>query len=401
MITVPKLKPKCSFGLAGDIIATISPHTESSEAALLSQFLCTFGNCINRNVYFVTEADKQRGNIFVLNVGISSKGRKGTSWGYIEKIFSLAEPTWANNCIKSGLSTGEGLIYPLRDSESEQANDPMTKLTRDTRLLCIESEFSSVLKVISRDGNTLSPIVRNAWDGRKLSSLTKVNPISVSDPHISIIGHITKVELMSHLKRDEIWNGFGNRFLYFYVERARLLPEGGSIDENVFKTIAEEISASISFAKELGEIKRDSKARNLWADIYSELSNSRPGMVGVLSSRAEAQVVRLSLLQALINRKNVIDEDCLLSALAIHDYCIDSLNYIFGNLTGNSKADKLLEFIKSQPDGVKKGLIYKHFHNKTEAEEVNQNLEILMSMNLIRVKKVPTGGRDAEIWFAL
>jgi hypothetical protein len=237
----PIIDHRLFFGLAGKIVSTISPHSEASEAALLSQFLCAFGNAVGRHPHFVTEADQHRGNLFVVNVGLSAKGRKGTSWGYIEKIFKEVDSEWFKNCVKSGLSSGEGLIHPLRDLTPEELNDPFLSLKRDTRLLCIESEFSSILKAIAREGNILSPVIRNAWDSRKLETLTRNNPISVSDPHLSIVGHITKVELMSHLKKDEIWNGFGNRFLFFYVERSKILPEGGNLSESDLNEIVSEV----------------------------------------------------------------------------------------------------------------------------------------------------------------
>ena len=148
----PVIDKRLLYGLAGKIVNRISPHSEASEAALLSQLLCAFGNAVGREPHFVTEADKHRGNLFVVNVGLSAKGRKGTSWGYIEKLFREVDDEWSKNCVKSGLSSGEGLIHPLRDLNPEELNDPFLSLKRDTRLLCIEPEFSSILKAISREG---------------------------------------------------------------------------------------------------------------------------------------------------------------------------------------------------------------------------------------------------------
>jgi hypothetical protein len=36
----------------------------------------------------------------------------------------------------------------------------------DRRLLVRESEIASVLKMFQREGNTLSAVLRQAWDGR-------------------------------------------------------------------------------------------------------------------------------------------------------------------------------------------------------------------------------------------
>ena len=75
-----------------------------------------------------------------------------------------------------------------------------------------ESEFASVLRVSGRDGNTLSPVMRNAWDSGNLRILTKNNPVQASEAHISIIGHITRDELLRYMDNTEAANGFANRF---------------------------------------------------------------------------------------------------------------------------------------------------------------------------------------------
>ena len=54
----------------------------------------------------------------------------------------------------------------------------------------------------------LSPIIRRAWDGDKLTTLTKTSPLKATGAHISIIGHITKDELKARLTRTDIANGF-------------------------------------------------------------------------------------------------------------------------------------------------------------------------------------------------
>ena len=54
-----------------------------------------------------------------------------------------------------------------------------------------------------RDGNTLSVVIREAWDTGGLHTLTKNDPITATDAHISIIGHITIEELLRHLDETE------------------------------------------------------------------------------------------------------------------------------------------------------------------------------------------------------
>ena len=61
----------------------------------------------------------------------------------------------------------------------------------DKRLLAIESEFSSALRMLSRDGNVLSAVAREAWNSGDLRILTKNDPARATGAHISVIGHIS------------------------------------------------------------------------------------------------------------------------------------------------------------------------------------------------------------------
>jgi Protein of unknown function (DUF3987) len=82
---------------------------------------------------------------------------------------------------------------------------------------------------MERHGNTLSQLIRKAWDGDKLSTLTKTSPLTATNPHISVIGHITEIELKARLTRTDAANGFANRFLFVLVKRSQKLPFGGNL----------------------------------------------------------------------------------------------------------------------------------------------------------------------------
>jgi hypothetical protein len=66
----------------------------------------------------------------------------------------------------------------------------------DKRLMVVEGEFAGPLRAMTREGNTLSVLIRQAWDGVKLATLTKNSPLKATDTHNSIIGHITKTEVV-------------------------------------------------------------------------------------------------------------------------------------------------------------------------------------------------------------
>jgi hypothetical protein len=108
------------YGLAGEVVRAIAPHTEADPAAILFQFLAGFGNQVGREPYFQVEGDQHATNIFVGLVGQSAKARKGTSWGRIRQLFEKANPLWAAARVVSGLASGEGLIWQVRSRRSSR-----------------------------------------------------------------------------------------------------------------------------------------------------------------------------------------------------------------------------------------------------------------------------------------
>jgi hypothetical protein len=95
-------------GLAGEVVATILPQLEADPAALLVQFLVAFGSAVGRGPGFKAESDHHSVNEYALIVGKTSKARKGTSWGHIDRLMQAVDEPWSRGRIQSGLSSGEG-----------------------------------------------------------------------------------------------------------------------------------------------------------------------------------------------------------------------------------------------------------------------------------------------------
>ncbi|MEJ7787299.1 MAG: DUF3987 domain-containing protein [Solirubrobacteraceae bacterium] len=282
-------------GPAGEFVSLTEPHTESDPMALLAQFLVCFGTAVGRVAHYPVEASKHFGNEFIVLVGPSSKGRKGSSWDHVERLMRQVDPHFIDNCISSGMSSGEGLI-------AEVASDGDGERQPDKRRLVVESEFAQVMKVLSREGNTLSPVVRNAWDGKTLQTMVRNAPLRTSGTHIGIIGHITKEELLRHINGTELANGFFNRFMLIAVQRSKKLPFGGALRDEDLVEVRSQLAAAMLFAgKQQALLTFNDDARAKWIAVYDELSDGHPGLWGAATARAEAHTVRLALLYALLD----------------------------------------------------------------------------------------------------
>jgi hypothetical protein len=77
----------------------------------------------------------------------------------------------------------------------------------DKRLLVFESEFALVLRVMARETNTLTAVLRQAWDREKLDTMVTGRTHSTAvatGAHISIVGHITAEELRRYITETEL-----------------------------------------------------------------------------------------------------------------------------------------------------------------------------------------------------
>ena len=413
--TWPKPMAEEAFrGLAGRFVAAVEPASEADPVALLVQFLIMFGSVIGRSVYATVEADRHYTNEFGAFVGKSGKARKGTSAGQTRAPLAVADPQWDDERVVSGLSSGEGVIWNVRDpvEKEEKVAGARGEAPRyekvvvdsgveDKRLMVLESEFATILKQQERQGNTLSPILRQAWESGNIRTLTKNSPAQATGAHISIVGHITCEELRRYLNATESANGFGNRFMWFAVTRSKLLPDGGRPDPVAMKKIAEELSEVIKFAREGHELNRDAEARDFWREIYPKLSADRPGLAGSLTGRAEAHTLRLSLIYAALDRSPVVKKEHLLAALAVWDYSERSVLYVFGDSTGNPLADGILALLRRAPGGMTRTEVREMSGKNLPADRIAQALGVLLEAGRARfVRSNETGGRPAETWFA-
>jgi hypothetical protein len=356
--------------------------------------------------------DQHPARLFVVQVGNTSKGRKGTGWSTLRYLLSFCDPNWVKDRVKSGLSSGEGLVYNVRDplwkkepvKEKGRVVDYQDVLAdpgeSDKRILIVEPEFASTLTVMSREGNTLSTVIRQAWEDGNLSPLTKNSPVKATNAHISIIGHMTEDELLILLDNKSKANGFANRFLWALVRRSKELPEGGAVPDEILQPLAEQLSEAIAFSRTVSEIKRDDGARELWNAVYHDLSEGKPGLLGAVLSRAEAQVLRLSLIYALLDKSSVVKIEHLRAALAVWDYCERSAVLIFGSRLGDPTADRILEALRNAPQGMTDNDLHELFGRHKSAKERARALSLLVSFGLAQAEKEETGGRPRTVWRA-
>jgi len=375
-IAVAEIQPparEAFYGIAGDFVHLIENETEASPVGLLANFLVMAGTLIGRDVWCCADGATHYPAEFVVLVGETGRSRKGTASRHVFALADKVEPNFQKNCVRAGLSTGEGLVKNIQDGKALAENN--------NRFLWKLSEFGQLLTVARREGNTISAILRQAWDGDPLQITTKTDPISVSDYFISLVGHVTPEEMLNGFASGDFVNGFANRFLFVKVEGGNILPEGGNYVDTT--AIVNRLRASIEAVKRIGggQMKRNEEAKALWDTVYRKLRNQPKGLKGSLCVRADAHCLRLSLIYALLDGAEQIQPQHVEAAVAFWDYCERSIADIFSDRLGDPDADKILAAMKTGPQGMTD--LHLVFHRNRTSEWITAKLAAMMKAGLI------------------
>lgn len=409
-----KIRQEAFHGIAGEFVLEVSKQSESDPVAILGQFLVMIGNLIGRHCSYKIGATLHFLILYIVLVGDSAKSRKGDSLQVCLRLFEKVDFDWYKNRIAKGLSSGEGVIHALRDptfTEEPSKNKSGEVIGRsliesdtgvkDKRLLAIEGEFVSPLKVAARESNILTAILREAWDGRPLQTLTKGSAEKVMEPHFSLIGHITAFELKKYFSDNDAMNGTGNRIIWLLIKRCQILPFGGDMDSIDFDRYAQRLQSIVSFAKNQAFLKIADDAKEIWPSIYERLTKEGYGILGAMTARAEAQVIRLAMIYAVLDQSELIRAPHLKAALAVWDYSEESCRQLFGSFSGYPAADKILASLRSNGDGMTRSEIGDLFSRHLKSGELQKALEYLRKHKLVDVVEEATGGRPGERWYAV
>jgi hypothetical protein len=380
--------------LLGEIVNRIAPHTEADPVAILTQLLVSFGAAVGRGAYFQVEATRHHPNEYMCLVGDSSRARKGSSWDHVRRLILAADPSLEPR-ILTGLSSGEGVIWAVRDPTAQDPGIP------DQRLLVIEPEFASALRAASREISTLSPTLRCGWDGRPLAILTRTAPARASTAHIALIGHITQHELRRHTTSLELANGYINRVLLIACRRQRLLPEGGDPDPLAGTGLDRLLAGALQQARRTGQVRLDPDARELWHHAYHKLATEpHDAIVAQITARGEAHAIRLALLYALADGQHQIATGHLTAALALQDYAARSAAWALTGATGDPLAEQIHAVLRQHPGGLTRSQISQTLNHNQPAGQIDHALHALHAGGRATTTQIPTGGRPAQLWAA-
>jgi hypothetical protein len=370
-------------GLAGDVVRTLEPHTEADPIGLLLTFLSAFGAAVGPGPHSVADGSIHPARLNVVLVGRSARARKGTSWAVIRRVFEHADPAFCSGRVIGGLTSGEGLVAGPADRPEDS----------ERHVLVMEPEFARLLRVSARSA-TLSALIRVAWDGGDLAILTRKQPLRATNASVAFVGHVTAEELRRRLDQTEIANGMANRFLFAFVERSKRLPNGGRLPLDELEALGVRVRDSIEHARQLDTLTRSSEAEVRWSEIYHALDDDVDGVVGSLTARAEAQMLRLSVAYALLDGSSTIEIAHLDAAEAVWQHCEATINRVFGHRQPDWVLPRLLAALKEAGAAGLDGSQQRDlFHRHLPGVRLAAARAELHARGIARTIAIDTGGR--------
>lgn len=391
----PELGEAARQGPLGEWLAHVDRYTEAHPAALLIQALAGFGCLYGTRSWMTVGATRHHPRFNPLVVGPTSRGGKGDSLAEVMGLLERVNPMWVRTQVTEGLSSGEGLISRLADPDPA---GPDADKVVDKRLMLTETEFARVLAQGRRDGNTVSAVIRQAWDGfGDLSVLTRHDPLRAARTHVVVVAHITPQEAKAKTSDVDAANGFLNRFLWVWSQRTKLIalpPERDATWESGAREVATQLAKACDVAR--GEVSFHPEAKGLWASIYEQLdAEQADGVAGLLVARAAPHICRVALCYALAERCPAIHTRHVEAAAAVWAYSRATIDYIWADdLILSRDAERLFKAIADRKDA---GLSASHqsalFGRHKTADEMDQLRAELLAKGFIVAAREKTKGR--------
>lgn len=401
-IVKPDIDKANYFGVIGEIVEVVTQATEALGSGVALETMAMLSASIDpENISLSHGTHRTSIRINAMLVGKTGHG-KGVSSKQMKAIYSnMDEHSSKQLCpiFEGGISSPEGIITQIRDTDEEPSNSNLPPSTGN-KLLVIDEEISRIFALSKAASSTLSNTLRTLFDGSPLEPLTKYNRISCSKPHVVIYGHITPRELLNKVNEVDVFSGFLNRYPMYYAERKVLKPFPDKISDETIHDLSCKLVGILEWANEKSrELSYSTCYKELWESQYEKLSNlgQEDEIECALLGRAKHYATMYAMLFATIDKSDVIYVKHLEVALAWIDYWQKSVRYLFKTKNIEMKKqkkqerlDKVFEVIKREIDAngglaIGKTPVTKAFSGKYAAKEITAIIHDLATLENAKI----------------
>ena len=410
------------YGIFGEFGRAAAKDTEVNPYAAAMNLMIFISASVGRGIYFYIGNDIHHVRLYGLHIGRSSRGQKGGAHSLLNRVIKVIAENDFDLLLPSrhtgGLSSKEGLAALIHDGFM-QGKDEVGAIT-DKRLFIRESEFSNVMHQAARNGNTLSAGLRDAWDGVGIQPATKLKGTWASHPHIAIAGACTPVELLALTTKNDVSNGFLNRFIIFWAERTKLIPFPDSTPIDTVNLLATKINAIIQFAKsdyvwnknpslaseDNRQITLSDDAKRTYGALYINVfpKYNDGDNVAALTERKAPYLLRMAALFAISDFSLVIEEWHINAAYEWVKYWHESVKFIFNDAAEEVKnneisdrASKIIDYLASKDKGyqaTRTELSNEVFKRHLDSKALDEALNTLITSTPPKIEVIESNRPD-------
>lgn len=385
--SLPYLHPAAWHGPAAEYVREVAPHTEADPLGVLVMLLAGLGSRLGPGAYVRIGESKHSALLWVLAVGRTATGRKGTAESVsLDRLSALSALPRRH----SGLTSGEGVVQAFCATDDETQPE--------TRLLITEGEWEGPLARARREGSTLSAVLRDAWDGKPLRTMNATNPREALTHHLTVVGHITPHALRTGMGDREAANGFLNRFLLLLVHRPAVVPFPSPVSDAANALLAGMVHTITTTGT--GERQLTPTARDAYAAWYRRTEGEReyaPERVANATGRASGHLLRLALLLSVLDGCDAIDAEHIHAASAVTDYSAACAWHVYGPGQAGTDAKVLRALEAADPEPLTREGVRDALSRHVTADDLTDALTALEAASLITTTKEPTGGKPRTV----
>lgn len=388
---LPELPIAAMPGLIGEVVQAACNHSEVHPISVVVNFLLRFATYFCTPYYsYGSISHYCRTNAVI--IGKSARGSIAASSSEVDRIFEGIP--YNIQFIRGNMLSGESLIEAVSDNKHnsddwDRQGSSSVPYNLVKCLLYNELDIRSALAYAKRPGNPLSQTVCGLFNYGCAEQILRSGKISTKAAHVNILAQTRSIDFSSLKKDVENSNEFASYFLWFLVDRLKVVPHPKPIPDDKVVSFREIILERIRAAQDQGSMRMSKKARSMWNDIYPGLTKDVPGVAGAVVSRSEIHLIRLALIYAVIAGHKRIRPADLQSAHALVQYARESACIIFkGDQQGVNFAEKILCALHTAPgQELSRTEISGVFGRNAAAADINCALQKLEELKRIAVER--------------
>ena len=403
---IPPPPPEMFYGPLGQIALAIGKVTEFDPAGTYASLLCCVGNALSRAAIF-----RMGSHIFppidnVALVGETSDARKSTTMAHAVDTVVHLDPSWYDRT-RPDAATGEWIVEQIHDPQTKSVflkrekkweEQPSHPGIDDKRLLINYDEMLVMITKGKREGCSLIPTIRQAWDCRKLQPGSKNTAAKVNHPRVSILAGTTPTDLRKHFPPEWLEDGTANRFLWILIRVMPPQPDGGpTAVEHCPDQIKQLQEVFDRFSGQVTPIQMQCTQAFIdrWREIYVNLKKRGAYKI---SHRTEAHVLRAAETLALCDNHTEMDLPHLNAAVAYCNYSSECARAIFYPQKISEEAQQIIEFLRDRgAAGATRSEIFRRvFQGHVKAKDLINCLKETLQEGYTRCE-----GKRPEHWYAL